>query len=126
MLFTQDTIDNFTKVTGFDVQQFLVDFIDFNENHRQNIIDYYGGISSFPDAQSFDFLNEMMDKSRQILGLISINKLSFTNFADWNMLELIEDINTKLETTSNSSKYLRSAISKNNFSPDIQVNLTLK
>lgn len=126
MLFSEDTIEKFTSITGFDVVSFMSDFAIFIGEDRSNIIDYYSGNIKAPDAKSFDFLNQLLIESEQVLNLVSLNRDSFENFAFWNLLEQLEKIHVSLLTVSNASKFLRSNITKNNFNPNPEIDIVLK
>lgn len=126
MIFNEDTLDRYKNVTGFDVDEFIQDFIEFNGTYKQNIVAFYSGVTQTPDSISFDFMKELINRSTSILTLVSLNKDSFSNFSDWNMLELLEDIDLKLQTTNNISKFLRSAITSENYNPKPQLLKSLK
>ena len=126
MLFRDDTLQNFQKITGFDIVTFLDDFVTFSFEQRQNIVDFYSGSSKTPDADSFVELARLLKEAGNALNLFSLSKEVFCNFADWNLVEQVEEINCKLQTLDNSSRWLRSAITKNNFSGNSKVDITLK
>lgn len=125
-MYNSNTIDRFSHISGVQVDTLLSDFVNFNENDKQAIIDYYSGTTSTPDAQAFTNLSDLQYRLNSLIGILMLNKRSFPYHEDWELLMELEDIKTKLQTISNSSKFLRSAIEKNNFNPNPLVEITLK
>src|SRR5690606_13691022 len=125
-MYNSNTIDRFSHISGVQVDTLLSDFVDFNENDKQTIIDYYSGTTSTPDAQAFTNLSDLQYRLNSLIEILMLNKRSFPYHEDWELLMELEDIKTKLQTISNSSKFLRSAIEKNNFNPNPLVEITLK
>lgn len=126
MIFAEDTLSKFKRITGFDIEEYLNDIIDFNADSKQDIIDYYSGFTTSPNRSSFKKLEDLLKKHQIISTSIYNNRSSFDNIADWNLLEIIEDLNGKLNVVNESSKFLRSSITKNNFNPNPEVNIFLK
>lgn len=125
-MYTTDTISRFTHIVGIDFSTLLSDFVDFNDNYKQNIIDYYGGRISIPDSQSFDKLSDLQYRYNRAINGVMLNKRQFQYFEDWELLEELDQVKTKLQTISNSSKFLRSSIEKNNFNPNPLIEITLQ
>ena len=125
-MYNINTIDRFTKITGIDTQTLLSDFVTFNEDEKQSIIDYYNGTTSTPDAEAFQTLSDLQYRYNQLINIVMLNNRSFQYHEDWELLYELDEIKAKLQTISNSSRFLRSAIEKNNFNPNPLVEITLK
>lgn len=123
-MWNTDTLDKFTRITGFDYSLYLNDFFIFNENQKQKIFDYYEGFSEV-DGAAFRELDRLRSESKNAINIATFNRESFSMFDDWDLFEFLEDVDRKLNTIFNSSKYLRSAINTGNFSPNPLVDVTL-
>ena len=125
-MFIDNSINTFKKITGFDVEQLINDYISFIESKRPNIIRFYGGETSTPDSDSFDELNRLLKQVNIALTSVELTANFYNNTSSWDLLEKLEDIKTSLETTENISVYLRSSITKNNFNKSPVFDYTIK
>lgn len=125
-MYNTNTLERFSHVTGIDTQVLLSDFVNFNENQKQDIIDYYNGTTSTPSAGSFQELSDLQYRFNSLINIVMLNKRSFQYHEDWELLYELDEIKAKLKTISNSSRFLRSAIEKGNFNPNPLVEVTLK
>lgn len=122
----EESLNRFKKFTSFDIRFFLEEFIDFSENHRTRIINYYKGDTKENPKEAFNFLDKLIGDADEAIELAHLNKDSFDRFSDWNVLEEIENTRVKLNTTLNFSKYLRSSITNTSYNNDAEVDVTLK
>lgn len=113
-------LDQFTSITQFDIRQYLSDYVDFIENHRDNIQRYYSGEISSINQSAFSTLNDMITKSITVGNLIRLHHSTMNNTSFWELIEMLDEIETSLETINNSSKWLRSSITNSNFSPNVE------
>lgn len=119
-------LDKFYKITRYPIKIFLQDYIDFIEELKVNVYNYYAGKEKRPSIRAFDALDSLLERSLIIENIIENKRDSFNNAAAWELIEKLSDIQTDLETTSNASKWLRSAITKNNFNPKVEFQHTLR
>jgi len=124
MAWTRDTLDYFQQITKFDYTQYLTDFYNFNTDQKRKIYDYYEGVGTV-SGEAFSELDRLRSESRKAIDLARINKESFNTYDGWELLNELEDIDRKLFTIFNSSKFLRSAIATGDFSPDPLIEITL-
>lgn len=124
-IFREDTLTDFQKVTGFNIIEFITNFIKFNQTQKNDIVAYYSGDTQSLNSQSFDILFQLQRDVEQAITLMIMNKNSFHSFADWNLLEQLETLQNQLKTIENSSKWLRSVITKNSFNSNPEVSITL-
>jgi len=124
-MFTQDTLDNFKKITGINVNNLLSNFVYFVNNSYPNIVDYYAGRLSQPDQDSFNLLNKLTIDFDNTILIFDINKRRFKTIDYWDLLDNLEDIKIKLSTITNISKYLRSSIAKGNYNTGVVYEQTL-
>lgn len=127
MAFLPDGIlADFVKITKYPIKAYLQEYAEFVEAHEKNIYRYYSGKSATPNRTSFDKMNALIEKSATLENIIENKRDSFKSGAFWNLIETLSDIAISLETVSNASKWLRSAIAKNDFSPGVELEHTLR
>ncbi len=122
-MITKQLVQDVGEVVRIDIQQFFEDFFSFDDNDRTNITQYYSGGTTQPNSESFNNLFDLQLRAQEILNALRTQKNSFTTFAEHELLSDIEDIETKLSTIENTSKYVRSSISRNNFNPNVGVDI---
>lgn len=120
------TLDDFVKITHFPIREYLADYVDFITVHRINITNYYTGKAQRPFEPSFRRLSELLDKSEELHDVIEQNKNRFRRGDYWELMEKLSDVRTSLWTVDNTSKWVRSAITKNNFNPQVEIDYVLQ
>jgi len=121
-----ETIIKFESITGYPLKEYFEDYISFVEDKQGQIIDWFSGNTEVPDAGAFDELNRLLKESIKLLEVVNLNRDIFETADNWQILESIEDIDIKLKTINNSSKFLRSAITSTKFEPNPEVDYILK
>jgi len=118
-------IEKFERLTRYPLTEYLRSYNNFLSSHYGNVINYYNGNSQTPNGESFEALNELNIKTQRLKSSISIYKNRMTSSEYWDLIDFIDDIHQSIDTINNISKWLRSSIEKNNFSPDVEVRRTL-
>jgi hypothetical protein len=126
MALPEKIILDFEKVVNYPLQRYMTSFINFIKLDRLNILNYYSGRVANANTESFSNLTSLLEQTRLLNGVIEGNKGLMRNGKYWELIETLTSMETSLETIENSSKWLRSAISKGNFSPQIEVDKVLK
>jgi hypothetical protein len=124
--YSQEHFDDFKAIAGLDLSESFGRFLTFIDRDYQSIIDYYSGNIDKPISSAFKNLENLQTEFRRIVESFVINKHSFNGTVYWEMLDHAEEIITRLQTVENSPKWLRSAISKNCFNPDIEVEYIMR
>ena len=106
-------IDKFIKITNYPIDQFLISAKDFFRRDYVQFVNFFSGKSSTLDKGSIKRLNTLVEQSLIISHLFMNKKRQMTTTDFWELLDSFEDIKTKIETTLNISKYLRSSIIAN-------------
>lgn len=107
---SQTSIDNFKRITKYDVKTLLGDFINFTQSGALSIFHYYSGDVDIYPTSSF---NELIRIQKEMLGVTEkfrINANSFTSYDYWVLLEFVEDSISRLDTIANYSVWTRSPI----------------
>lgn len=100
-------VEQFKKVTGYDIEKFFNDYTYFVENYYQNIINYYNGADI--DQVSFNYLEYLKKETIKIESLIDQYNNTFNTTDFWTINNIFADIQTKLETCDNMGRWMRSA-----------------
>jgi hypothetical protein len=102
-------VDTYNQVLSIDVGVFINDYISFIDNNYQQIVDYYTNGQDI-DNSVINNLKNLYDNSKIIIDEISNGKDYLGQYYDsWELLELIEEINIKIDTIRNSQKWFRSS-----------------
>jgi len=119
-----DTVlDNFQRLTSYDVKTFLQDYLEFVDVHYSNIVNFYSGSSNVVPTLAFNKLASLIKRQKEIIDVTTLNAPSLDMYSYWALLEYIEDIGHVLETADNSSKWLRSSITKNGYKQQVQIDV---
>jgi len=106
-------IDKFIKIANYPIDQFLVSAKDFFKKDYMHFVLFFSGKSNTLDKGSIKRLNVLSEQSLIISHIFLYRKNQMNTIDFWELLSSFEDIKTKLETTLNISKYLRSSIIAN-------------
>jgi hypothetical protein len=121
------TIDRFSYRLRYNIEVYLQLYSHFIQNNVQSIVQFFEDSINNPNKESFDFLESMMIESAKIKILIKLNKNSFRQIDDWELLDFLENIDTKLQTINNAARWTRSSRTQNSWSGNvIQTNYVLR
>jgi hypothetical protein len=126
MALPTNIITKVIKIIRYDITAYLNDYASFINRDRIKIYSYYSGRTSRPNKKAFLNLKALLSTTQDINGLIEIHRNRMNSAQFWEVLELFTQIEESLLTIDNSSKWLRSVITKNNFSPAVEIQTVLK
>jgi hypothetical protein len=109
-MITEDQILDFENKTNFQLLQFLVEVKLFFSINYPKINNFYSGRTQFIEKSNFKILDNLLRRSEDCTEVFSKNKNLFNRAYFWEILDSVEDIKIKLQTTKNLSKFLRSSI----------------
>lgn len=98
----------FKDITGFDVKRFIQDSSTFLLSKSQILRSYYDGNNVNPEV----FLTELdllVERYCDFSRIVSLNGRIFNNSQFWELLEVTEDLGTKLLMLTQYSRFLRSS-----------------
>ena len=122
----QIAIEQFQSKTGYKLNQYLLRVNEFFTKDFQPIYDWYGCGPDKPNVTPFKNLYTLISESVVVLTIYYQNKQFFKTYYFWDLLEKLEDINTKLTTTSNLSRILRSTRAKGSFNGKLESTYTTR
>lgn len=118
-----ELLEDFQTITKFPIIRLFVNFSDFLDNDYKNIISYYSGDVKSLNSSSFKKLKNLKEGIQQLFSVFSLNKNLFTDYKWWVLIEQIEKMDNLVIMIDNSSKWLRSTISRGNFNPNPEVDI---
>jgi len=114
-------IEEFKKITGYDLSAFFSRFVSFVDNNYNSIVSYYSGNGSIGKTV-FNALDQLISDSDHVNDLFSNNIVNLSyNVNWWEILEQFEDARDRLLTIKNSPKWFRSYYI-NDYDSNINVN----
>lgn len=111
----------FLKITGYNLEAFFERFTTFISNNSQKIMDYYSGLLSTLDRDSYEEHQFLLKESDYVVNLFDLNQERFNTVDFWELMLFADDIHIKLETIANFSKFARSSVSKESFTSDVTI-----
>lgn len=99
--------DNFKNISSYDIEKFFNSYTYFINNYYGKIINYYRGENI--DKDSVNYLDTLKLETEKIDGLWDFYSKSFDLTDYWELLNAYENIKIKLDTVSNSARWLRSS-----------------
>lgn len=105
-----DTINKFNEITGYDIGDFFKKVKSFFQSDYTTIVSFYNGDLNILRKEHIQNLNYLTEQCLVITNHFQEKKKLMDTIDFWNLLESFSEIKTKLETTLNISKYLRSSI----------------
>jgi len=121
----EKVIGKFKTIANYPMDQFLIDSKSFFEIDFPKMVDFFGGRANFLDKKHIKNLNDLLHESAIIENLFILRKNLMGTSDFWELLDVFEDIKTKLETAQNISKYLRSSIIANKNKAGLVVDYSL-
>lgn len=113
----------FESITQYPLTLFFQNFDSFIQKDYHNITSYYSGNIDTLNNSSFNNLKNLIKEVQKLFAVFSLNKDVFSNYKWWIFIDSIEKIDNALMMIDNSSKWLRSTISKGNFNPNPEVDI---
>jgi len=113
----------FKEVTGYDIRKFFQDFYNFTINDYPNIVNYYNGADIV--QHSFNEFDRLNREANKIEGLLQFYSKRFNNVEYWELYDKFSDIQVKLDTTANLSRWMRSSRA-DRYSSEISIEYVLK
>lgn len=115
--------DQFRSTTGYDIRKFFMSFSDFILDNYKDIVNYYNGQDISQEA--FNEFDRLKRECSVIEGLLQFYSKSFKNCEYWELYDSFSNIQIKLMTIDNLSRWLRSS-RLDRFSYKVNVNYVLK
>lgn len=123
---TDQVLEDFERLTAYDVRGFLTKFLSFNDDDYAAINNFYVGITNILPTTSLFNLNSLVVESQRINDVILLNAQSLEAYRFWVLTEYLDEIVHALETTQNLSRWARSTATKSGYQKQVLSDYMLK
>lgn len=119
-------LQEFEQITKKPITSYLKEVVIFFSSSYNALVDYYlGNVQEVPKL-SLSQLADLSLQSEQYLAVFTLNASQFKNLKWWDLLEILDEIDNRLQTSLNLNKWTRSSITKDNYSQYIQLPYVVK
>lgn len=122
---TIEAINDFEKLTKFPLSDFILDSQNFFKYSYPVLVNFYSGKLERIDKYHTELLNSLLLKANELTTQFKLQKRKLVTVELWELLDDIEVIKSKLQTSANLPKYLRSSITNSNFTKGIKYEYVL-
>lgn len=119
MILGDIALDDFERITSYNVRNFFAAYVDFIDNHYSNISNFFAGVTEVLPTEALNKLKSLISERKKITDVIILNANSLENYKFWVIVEKVEDINYALESANNISKWARAASTKNGYKQQV-------
>lgn len=109
-MITLKTYENFSKITRYDLSNFILDCDEFFKSDFVEILNFYNGSTRSLNILSLRKMADLISEVNKVNSLFSNYKQMFVTVDYWELCVLLENVKSKLLFTNKISKYLRSSI----------------
>jgi hypothetical protein len=118
-------LTEFEQVTQKNITQFLVRVASFLQKDRPTILAYYNDASRPIDPTAFGRFELLQKELKSVFEVYQLHSSVFNNSRWWDVIELLEQIDSVFSSLKNTHRWSRSSISRFGYSPNIQIDYTL-
>lgn len=108
-MLTTDDLKQFKKITGFDLPTYFQKSVDFIKTDFNVISNYYRGLSESISSSPFTFFDEVNSLTKECLQQFYINRDRFNHSKWWDILEQVEEFDSRFMTLKNMNRWSRSS-----------------
>jgi len=125
MILDENILQQFKETTQKDLAFFLEEVLLFVKSDRIAIVNYYNGVSSKISSTSFKRFNELQAELSSFFEVYQLHSNTFNNSRWWDVLGLLEEIDSMFSSLRNIHRWSRSSLTKFGYDPNMQINYTL-
>ena len=112
----------FEKVTKYPLIKFLSEYREFMLNSYPSIERYFSGKTTKIHNEHLTTLRKLTNDCKDVLAQFKNFSNKFSRCGYWELMELIEDLNTTIEKINKLPKFKRTVLSKRGYTPSVVVN----
>lgn len=126
MNITRDILQEFKAITSNDVERYIANAISFLSFSYNKMVDFYSGKTSSLDQGVFSELELLERQTQELFATYHSFSGRLANGKWWDLLEVIENIDSRLQTARNINKWSKSSISKVGYNPAMQIGYVMR
>lgn len=113
---------DFLSITNYPIVVFLTKYVEFSQNNYNDIYNYFSGEKEDVSQESMSNLNWLLGECSKIISVFKSFENKLNNCGYWELMELIDNINTELEKLKKTPKYARTVKTKTSYKRTVQYN----
>lgn len=117
----ETVVIEFEKVTKYPMLNFLRQYQDFMLNSYSAINSYYSGQLESIDNSHLISLKNITSECKNLLSYFKNFANKFSTCGFWELMELVEELNTTIEKINKLPKFRRTSLTKRGYMPYIQI-----
>ena len=122
---SDNIFEEFQTITGYDLQSYFQNALQFFNTDYVTIVNFYSGYTSSISSQPFQNLQNLQQQNDQVFAIWKDCSSQFNNLKWFLLLEQIEEIDSRLATTENINKWARSSLSNVSYDPSFTLDYIL-
>jgi len=126
MILKKEILEEFKRITGKDIQSFLKETSDFMNQNYPYILQYFSGKANTLSSIHYKKLQLQKEKLVIMFEGYYFNSQQLVGTRWWDLLQLLEDIDSQFNTIDNIPKWSRSSITEISYSSTVNLDYTLK
>lgn len=103
------TLEDFERLTSYDITTFFDAYLDFTDNHYSNISNFFTGVTDVLPTLSVSKLNWLIKEKKKVIDVTILNAPSLENYRFWVLMEYVDSIGHALESANKISKWARAS-----------------
>lgn len=125
MIQERNIYSDFFNLTRRDIQSFFQDCLGFFQSDYITISDYFSGRSKTIDSISFDKFSRLQLERNSYFETISQYSTQMSGTKWYEIVELLEVIDSRFQTLSNINKWARASVTRTAYSPTVQIDYNI-
>lgn len=117
----KNIIIEFERVTKYPLLNFLYSYRNFMLDSYSEIDRYFSGIVPTIDNKYLIDLKNMTNECQKVLSYFKNFSNKFNTCGYWELMEMIDQLNTTIEKINKLPKFRRTALTKRGYQPYVQV-----
>lgn len=119
-------LESFKSLTGMDIEPFLRESSRFLSTDYSSILDFYSGDVKSVEPKVLKSFENLKFTLREVFEAFQRNRGSMFHSFYWELLETVEEIDSKLEYLDNADRWSRASITDTGYTNLIRKQHTLK
>lgn len=116
MLITGNIISDFQYITNKDIKAYFEKALNFFKLHYNPIVGFFTGSVKKLDSSAYNAFKELKVETNELFDIIKNNNYRMKDSKWWDLIEQIEDIDSRLSTLDKAAKWARASMAITNYS----------
>lgn len=126
MKITNETLKEFASITSNDIERYIANAVSFFSFSYNKMVDFYSGKSATLDKGVFNELEILERQTQELFATYQSFGNRLANSKWWDLLEVIENIDSRLQTARNINKWSKSSLTNVGYDPSMQISYVMR